>query len=417
MNHLLLALESSYTERFLTELQSARQQKATVAENDLAIGKERKCGMAQARFEADCSGYSITDDGHGIISVHSPFYEEWDYKRISAIVERMEEVDEVKDIIIDICSPGGTVNGLFDCASFIAGCKKKITAYVGSECASAAYLIASACDRIVMADTAEMGSCGAQMSVYEYSTKSDAEVKLYTFTFSGSPLKNIRPSTEEGSKLYQQEVDATGNAYITSVAKNRGVTTEEALANFGKGAMLRADECQKRKMCDLTVSGWSDFISQIASLTGGEEGFMDFTKVTNDELEAAVRGKPELLAKLNKEASEKGFSDGQKAGVTAEQERREKISKLGKLGPYAEAIVSDAISSGKSYEDAMGECVAAAQAYVPATPKAGTERDRTASAFISGTPEVNPVQKAENEEAKMNSEIKALVKMREEKNK
>ena len=68
--------------------------------------------------------------------------------------------------------------------------KKPIIAYASGSCCSGAYWIASACDEIIVTDTALVGSIGV-VAVYE---KQDSENKIEIVS-SQSPLKRINPDT------------------------------------------------------------------------------------------------------------------------------------------------------------------------------------------------------------------------------
>lgn len=62
----------------------------------------------------------------------------------------------ISAILFDVDSPGGEVNGCSELADMIynARGKKPILAYASGSCCSGAYWIASACDKIMAADTA-----------------------------------------------------------------------------------------------------------------------------------------------------------------------------------------------------------------------------------------------------------------------
>ena len=66
----------------------------------------------------------------------------------------------ISAILFDVDSPGGEVNGCSELADMIynARGKKPILAYASGSCCSGAYWIASACDKIMAADTANLFS-------------------------------------------------------------------------------------------------------------------------------------------------------------------------------------------------------------------------------------------------------------------
>jgi hypothetical protein len=73
----------------------------------------------------------------------------------------------VKAIVLEIDSPGGQVAGVGEIANriFAARGVKPVVAYVSNQGCSAAYYIASACERVVMAPSAMVGSIGTILTL------------------------------------------------------------------------------------------------------------------------------------------------------------------------------------------------------------------------------------------------------------
>ena len=61
-------------------------------------------------------------------------------------LQTLMDAPDVRGIVLDINSPGGSVAGVQECADFIAKCaeRKPMAAVTNSLCASAAYWLASA---------------------------------------------------------------------------------------------------------------------------------------------------------------------------------------------------------------------------------------------------------------------------------
>jgi ClpP class serine protease len=90
--------------------------------------------------------------------------------------------------------------------------------------------------------------------------------KSYQFISSQSPMKNADPGTDEGAKAIQARVDALAQVFIETVARNRGVDTETALNNFGKGGIFVGKEAVKAGLADAVGS----FESVLAEMAGGK---------------------------------------------------------------------------------------------------------------------------------------------------
>lgn len=141
---------------------------------------------------------------------------------------------DVRAILLNIDSPGGEANGVAEFAEMVYQARgtKPIWAYVGGTGASAAYWIASTADRIVAHETAMLGSIGVIAAI---PTDEEGEI---TFVSAQSPRKAMNPETDEGKQDIQYVLDTLAQHFVETVARNRGVTTDTVLADFGQGAVL-----------------------------------------------------------------------------------------------------------------------------------------------------------------------------------
>ena len=142
----------------------------------------------------------------------------------------------VRGIILDIDSPGGTVSGVHEFAEMVyrARGRKPITAYVGNLAASAAYWIASAADEIVLDDTAALGSIGVVAVVPDPAQRKVRDLEIVS---SQSPNKRLDPSTDAGRMALQREVDTLADIFVGAVARNRGRSAEQVIAEMGGGGI------------------------------------------------------------------------------------------------------------------------------------------------------------------------------------
>ena len=187
----------------------------------------------------------------------------------TSIQELAEEFSSaVKDpsitaIVLNVDSPGGEVAGTSELskAVYAARGSKPIVAYVDDYAASAAYWIASAADRIVASPTARLGSIGVLATV----TRKDPEpgAKSYEFVSSVSPKKTLGPDTEQGRAEIQGAVDDLANVFVADVARNRGVSTEKVLADFGQGGLMIASKAVAAGLAD-SVGSFDELIGSIA---------------------------------------------------------------------------------------------------------------------------------------------------------
>lgn len=318
----------------------------------------------------------------------------------------------VKSIVLMIDSPGGMVNGASEFAGMVKAArgKKPIVAYIGGTGASAAYWIASAADRIVAADTALIGSVGAQSGFRVPAAK--AGEKEYRFVSSQSPLKNADPDTEAGAKGYQAIVDDLASVFISTLAENRSTTTDKIMSDYGQGAVFVAAEALKRGMID----GVSSLEATISSLIN-EVKTMDYSSLTAETL---AEKRPDLVKAISDTAAARASKEAREAGATAERERILAIEALAM--PGAESIIAEAKTDPSATAEKTAIKVLAAvragvtaAAAVPATTPAATALANIVNTEASFTAPA-PIQAPQAETAvsdieKGRAEIEALRKI------
>ena len=154
-------------------------------------------------------------------------------------------------VVIDFSSPGGAVDGTNELADIIlaARSRKRVVAYVGGTCASAAYWLASACSSIVVDATAILGSIGVVMGVPN--PAANVPAKQIEIVSSQSPNKHPDVLTKPGRAQYQETVDSLATIMIASVARNRGLSPDVVAGDTWKrGGVLVGADAVKAKMAD-----------------------------------------------------------------------------------------------------------------------------------------------------------------------
>jgi capsid assembly protease len=147
----------------------------------------------------------------------------------------------VSSILMFIDSPGGEAFGIGELSQMIAERQidKPVTAYIGGYGASAAYYIASAADEIVIDSSAMIGSIGTVMEATDYSKAYEQRgIKKHQYVSAQSPKKRPKMGTETGDSQMQRLVDDMAQVFVEDVARNRGVSVEKVLADFGQGGLM-----------------------------------------------------------------------------------------------------------------------------------------------------------------------------------
>lgn len=151
----------------------------------------------------------------------------------------------IKRVVLNVCSPGGYVGGLFDTLAALEAFPKPKETYAAMA-DSAAYAIASLGGKITATNpAAEFGSVGVCATYVQY----DFE-KVFEITSSNAPNKRPDPATPEGQKVIREQLDAFEDLFIDAIARGRVTTKDEVKANFGRGGVLLAGAAKKAGMID-----------------------------------------------------------------------------------------------------------------------------------------------------------------------
>jgi signal peptide peptidase SppA len=143
--------------------------------------------------------------------------------------------DAVKAIMLDIDSPGGDCAGCFDLVDMIFGARgiKPIWAVLNEVAYSAAYAIASACDRVTVPRTGGTGSIGVIAMLIDFSKMLDTDgvgVNILQFGARKADGSPYIPLSDAARERFQADVDATGELFVETVARNRKLAASKVLA-------------------------------------------------------------------------------------------------------------------------------------------------------------------------------------------
>jgi len=134
----------------------------------------------------------------------------------------------VKAIGLLIDSPGGEVAGCFDLADMVYGVRgvKPLHAILDESAYSAAYALASACDRITVPRTGGTGSIGVIGMHVDMSAalgKAGVTVTMIRYGELKAEGNEYEKLTKGALGRMQADIDAMGELFIETVARNRGL--------------------------------------------------------------------------------------------------------------------------------------------------------------------------------------------------
>jgi len=162
---------------------------------------------------------------------------------------------QVKSIVIDVDSPGGTAEGVMELSDEIFGAReqKKIVAVANATAASAAYWIASAATEFAVIPSGLVGSIGI-FGVHIDESKLEEKIGIKTTLVSAGKYKtegdSSLPLSEEARTAMQALVDEFYEMFVKTVARNRGVEVSAVREGFGEGRLVTARQAVKLGMVD-----------------------------------------------------------------------------------------------------------------------------------------------------------------------
>jgi signal peptide peptidase SppA len=176
-------------------------------------------------------------------------------ERIGAYLDRAVNDEDVRSILLDFNTPGGTADGVPELAARImaAADVKPVVALVNSLSASAGYWLASAAGSIEIIPSGAAGSIGVfTMHVDITKALENEGVKVTAISAGDNKLERapFTPLSEDAQAHIQGQVDDVYRQFVADVARGRGVAPSDVKKNFGQGRVYQAKEAMARGMVD-----------------------------------------------------------------------------------------------------------------------------------------------------------------------
>ncbi len=260
----------------------------------------------------------------------------------------------VKGIALRIDSPGGTVAGTNELASEINKTRqsKPVWAYCNDLTASAAYWIASQCERIEANETSLVGSIGTYCVVMDSSAAAAKAgfvvhvVKAGEFKGTGTPGTEI---TAEQLDQLNAQVIGLNAFFLKAVEKGRSMSAEQ-VRELADGRVHIAKQSQSLGLID-GVASFEDFFDRFAShVSSSSPGRPVVSQQGETDMSAETTTVPATLSQLNAEFS-KASADWKlkclESGFTIDQCRSSYQSILEQRLEASEKRASDAEEKAK----------------------------------------------------------------------
>jgi capsid assembly protease len=160
-----------------------------------------------------------------------------------------------KAIVLDVDSPGGSVEGVMELAGeiFDARKQKPVTAVCNSMACSAAYWLAAAASEVVCTPSGQCGSIGVYMMHQDESEalKKDGikitVIKAGKFKAEGNPSEPLSP---EAYEAFLGKVNDYYGMFVKAIAQYRGASQAAVRDGYGQGRSLLASAAVKENLAD-----------------------------------------------------------------------------------------------------------------------------------------------------------------------
>lgn len=175
--------------------------------------------------------------------------------RLQAALDEIAARTDVLAVVLVVRSPGGMATGTPETAAQVAqlAATKLVVAVTDSQCCSAAYWIASAASTVFTTGSADVGSVGTYIALYDYTTMLD-QLGIKLELFKRGKYKAIgvmgNPLDEAARAFLDHDVQRTNDSFVAAVRAARPGVPASAL----EGQWFDGAEAVENKLADEVVS-------------------------------------------------------------------------------------------------------------------------------------------------------------------
>lgn len=179
-----------------------------------------------------------------------------DYNDIETALIEAENDESVETILLDINSPGGTIQGLPELVNYMRTIEKPLVSYTDGMMASAAYWLGTVSPHLLISQTAEVGSVGVYVALLDESKALEMQgykveaisAGKYKLDYSG-----YEPLSDEARARLQANVDKWHGRFKAAVQVNYPVDDE-----YLEGQTFEGEEAVEVQMASGIVDSLSD---------------------------------------------------------------------------------------------------------------------------------------------------------------
>ncbi len=221
-------------------------------------------GLGDSVYEIRLEGLISADGSGSLLSGGGVTPEE-----IISQLDEAESNPSVKAILIRVNSPGGTAAASQEIYEEVKKAEKPVVVSVSETCASGAYYIASAADKIIANRSSSVGSIGVITQIPNYEELYEKLGIKYT-TIKQGEFKDVgssnRPITQEEINMFEERLKVVYEEFIADVAESRGMEVSE-VKKLATGWVFLGTEALDLGLID-EIGNYKDAIMAAAELGG-----------------------------------------------------------------------------------------------------------------------------------------------------
>lgn len=187
--------------------------------------------------------------------------------RLQAALSELTARTDVAIVVLVFNSPGGVVTGIPETAAQVGALRaagKTVVAFTETMCCSAAYWIGSQCDRFVCTISADVGSIGTYLALYDYADYLK-QLGISLELFKRGKFKAIGVMGSSLSKEQRAFLDAdvgrVNDRFLTAVRGGRGTVADETM----QGQWFDGEQAVELNLADTLVPSLAALQSELRS--------------------------------------------------------------------------------------------------------------------------------------------------------
>ncbi len=192
-------------------------------------------------------------------------------EQISAAIQAVVNDPKVTTVVLDINSPGGSVQGIPELADQIYAARsvKPIIAVANYLAASAAYWLGAAATTLIASPSAELGSIGV-LVIHQDESQKLAKAGVTTTIIRSVPDKAAaspyEPLSETAKADLEDKISRLHTQFVAAVARYRNVDVLAVAKNFGQGKTVSATTALSVGMVD-RIATLADVLRPLVTTT------------------------------------------------------------------------------------------------------------------------------------------------------